>query len=309
MNIKLKGAIYGIIAAVSYGTNPLGALFLYEDGINADTVLFYRFLIAAILLGIIMIVQKQSFAVTKKELGILAGLGILFACSSLGLFISFKYIEAGIASTILFIYPVIVAVIMAVFFKEKVSGITVLSILLALGGVILLYGGGSGGVLNTRGVMLVLSASLTYALYIIFVNEAKLKLPDIKLTFYVLIFCILTVFVHSLLSDGSHLQLLTAPKMWFWIGMLALVPTVISLLFMVKAIHLIGSTPTSILGALEPLTAVVIGIAVFGEALTLKLVIGIILILTAVIVIIVGKVLNRYLDTAFKKYKSRKLQY
>ncbi len=292
MNAKMKGAVFGILAAVSYGTNPLGALFLYDEGINPDSVLFHRFFIAAILLGVIMILQKQSFKVTKKELFVLAGLGVLFAASSLGLFVSFKYIEAGVASTILFIYPVIVAVIMAVFFKEKVSPVTVLSIVLALGGVILLYGGNGSGSLNPWGVILVLSASLTYALYIIFVNKAELRIPDIKLTFYVLVFCTVTIFIHSLTSETSHLQPLTTLKMWFWAAMLALIPTVVSLLLMVKAIRLIGSTPTAIMGALEPLTAVVIGIAVFGEALTLQLIIGILLILAGVVLIVAGKSLK-----------------
>lgn len=289
MNAKLKGAAFGILAAVSYGTNPLGALFLYEDGINPDSVLFHRFLIAVILLGVIMVVQKQSFKVTKKELLVVGILGVLFAASSLGLFVSFKYIDAGIASTILFIYPVIVAVIMAVFFKEKISFVTVASILLALVGIVLLYGGGTGGNLNTWGVILVLSASLTYALYIIFVNKADLRILDLKLTFYVLVFCTMAVFVHSLVSENSHLQLLTTPKMWLWALMLALVPTVVSLLLMVKAIRLIGSTPTAIMGALEPLTAVVIGVAVFGEAMTTQLIVGILLILAGVVLIVAGK--------------------
>lgn len=292
MNIKLKGALFGILAAISYGTNPLGALFLFTDGINADTVLFYRFSIAAVLLGILMIIKKESFKINKRELGVVAGLGVLFGISSLGLFTSFQYMEAGVASTILFIYPVIVAVIMAVFFKEKVSSVTVVSILLALAGVALLYGGGSGGALNTWGVILVLIASLTYALYIIFVNKADLRISDTKLTFYVLIFCTLTLFLHSLTGESTRLQLLTTPEMWFWAFMLAVVPTIISLLLMVKAINLIGSTPTAIMGALEPLTAVVIGIAVFGESLTIQLVIGVVLILAGVLLIVAGKSLN-----------------
>ncbi|MBZ3936192.1 DMT family transporter [Methanimicrococcus blatticola] len=305
MNAKMKGAIFGILAAISYGTNPLGALFLYEEGINPDSVLFHRFLLAAILLGLIMVIQKQSFKVSKKELFVLAGLGVLFAASSLGLFMSFKYIEAGVASTILFIYPVIVAVIMAVFFKEKISLVTILSIVLALGGVVLLYGGNGGGSLNPLGVIFVLSASLTYALYIISVNKTDLHIPDLKLTFYVIVFCTVTIFIHSLTSESSHLQLLTTPKMWFWAGMLALIPTVVSLILMVKAIHLIGSTPTAIMGALEPLTAVVIGIAVFGEALTLQLIIGIILILAGVVLIVAGKSLKTdEIGSALKKYRS-----
>lgn len=93
MNIKLKGTIYGVIAAISYGTNPLGALFLYKEGINACSVLFYRFSIAAILLAGFMFLQNKSLHVTRKELSVLAGLGLLFGISALTLFTSFHYME------------------------------------------------------------------------------------------------------------------------------------------------------------------------------------------------------------------------
>ena len=236
-----------------------------------------------------MFIQNKSFRVTRKELGILAGLGILFAASSLTLFLSFHYMDAGIASTILFVYPVIVTVIMAIFFKEKTSLITVSSILLAIGGIGLLYKGNNGSVLNATGVSLVMLSSLSYALYIVAVNKSSLRMSSIKLTFYVLLFCTLTIMVQSFFDSNNHLQLLTTSSMWMFAIMLALVPTVISLVFMVIAVRQIGSTPTAIMGALEPLTAVVIGITIFNEIFTLRLAVGIMMILIAVILIIIGK--------------------
>ena len=292
MNTKLKGSICGIISAISYGTNPLGALFLYGAGINANSVLFYRFSLAAIVLGSLMLLQKKSFAVTAKELSILGLLGVLFGTSSLSLFNSFHYMAAGIASTILFVYPVMVAVIMAIFFKEKVSIVTILSILFALLGIGLLYKGDNGSTLSTIGVLLVMLSSLSYALYIIIVNKSSLKMSSIKLTFYVLLFCTLTIVLNSFIDHDQPIQLLTTPFTWMFAIMLALVPTVISLVLMVIAVHSIGSTPTAIMGALEPLTAVIIGVVVFGEAFTLQLALGILMILTAVMLIIAGKSLS-----------------
>lgn len=288
MNTKLKGTIYGIIAAVSYGTNPLGALLLYQEGINAHSVLFYRFSLAVALLALLMLVQKKSFAVNRKELAVLVSLGVLFAVSSLTFFTSFHYMDAGISATMLFVYPVMVAVIMAVFFKERLTAVTVLSIALSLTGIALLYKGG-GETLSTLGVALVMVSSLTYALYIVVVNRSFLLMSSVKLTFYVLLSCMVCIAAHSFLDSGTHLQLLTTPAMWLHALMLALVPTVISLVLMVMAVHAIGSTPTAILGALEPLTAVLIGISVFGERLTPRLAIGITLIVIAVLLIIAGK--------------------
>lgn len=137
MNNKTKGFIYGAIAAASYGMNPLFTLPLYGAGMSVDTVLFYRYLLAAIVLGILMKVQRQSFALQKKDILPLVIMGLLFSFSSLLLFMSYNYMDAGIASTILFVYPVMVAIIMGAFFKEKISAITIFSILLALSGIAL----------------------------------------------------------------------------------------------------------------------------------------------------------------------------
>lgn len=289
MNGKLKGVICGVVAAISYGTNPLGALFLYKEGVNASSVLFYRFSLAAIILGILMLVQKTSFKVTKKELGVLACLGLVFGISSLSLFTSFNYLDAGIASSLLFVYPVMVAVIMAIFFKEKISFATVVSICLALGGIALLYKNETGATLSTLGVVLVMISSLSYALYIIIVNKSTMLMSSVKLTFYVLLFCVSTIIIRSFFGEGNHIQLLTTPSMWGWALMLALIPTIVSLILMVIAVHHIGSTPTAIMGALEPLTAVMIGVLVFGEVLTTRVAIGILMILLGVIIIIASK--------------------
>ena len=141
MTNKTKGFIYGAIAAASYGMNPLFALPLYAAGMSVDTVLFYRYFFATIVLGILMKMQHQSFALHKADVLPLVIMGLLFSFSSLLLFMSYNYMDAGIASTILFVYPVMVAVIMGIFFKEKISAITVFSILLALSGIALLLSG------------------------------------------------------------------------------------------------------------------------------------------------------------------------
>ncbi len=290
MNPKLKGTICGIVAAISYGTNPLGAMNLYKDDISANTTIFYRFGLAALILAAMMIVQRKSFAVTRRELLILAVLGVLMGSSS-SLYFSFYFMDVGIASTLLFVYPVMVAVIMATLFKEKVTVSTVVSIALSLAGITLLYHGGNGATLSTTGVLLVMVSSLTYAVYIVIVNKSSLRLSSVKLTFYVLVFGVLTILGYTA-AMGQHIQLLTTPAQWGYAAMLALVPTVISLVLMVIAVHDIGSTPTAIMGALEPLTAVAIGVMCFGEDFTARLATGIVLILAAVILIIAGKSLS-----------------
>ena len=268
-NDRLKGFTYGALAAASYGLNPLFALPLYGAGMKVDSVLFYRYFFAIVMLGILMKVKKQSFALKKTDILPLAVMGLLFSFSSLFLFESYNYMDAGIASTILFVYPVMVAIIMAIFFHEKVSFITMFSIALAFTGISLLYEGGDGRTLNLLGVLFVILSSLTYAIYIVGVNRSSLKnLPTAKLTF---------------------LQPVPAPLLWVNVFSLALFPTIISLIAMTLSIHRIGSTPAAILGALEPVTALFCGVVVFGEQLTPRIMLGVLMILTAVTLIIAAK--------------------
>lgn len=285
---RALGMLCGIGAAVAYGTNLLGALKLYAVGMPTGCVLFYRFSLAFVLMGIVLWVRGENLFVTRRELAVVTLLGLLFSASSLTLYLSFHYIEAGVASTILFVYPVITAAIMAVFFKEKITWNTVVSILLAMVGVVLLYWTGSTGRLSTAGVVLVLISALTYAVYIVTVDRARLSLSAFKINFYVLFYCALSMVVYSLVS-GQPLMWPPTAESWFYVGWLALVPAILALVLMVYAAKYVGSTTTAVLGALEPLTAVVLGIVVFGESFSARLAVGIVFVLSAVVVIALGR--------------------
>ena len=287
--MRHKGIICGILAAVCYGTNPFGALPLYEEGVNTSSVLFYRFAMAVVMLGVMLVVERKTFRINKNELKVLGSLGILFAASCLTYYESFLLMDAGIASTILFVYPVMVAGIMALFFKEQITFSTVTAILLALGGIGLLYQGDGETSLSTMGIILVVLSALCYAVYIVVVNQSSIRMSSLKLTFYVLLICMFALVAYSFTSPELHLQLPPSPRAWFFACWLGLVPTILSLVLMTIAVHEVGATPTAIMGALEPLTAVAIGVLVFGEALTFQLVIGIVLILSAVLLIVLGK--------------------
>lgn len=282
-NKKFFGTICGILAAVFYGTNPLGALKLYEQGMNTNSVLFSRFSMAWIIISIILIIRKESLKVTKREFGTLTALGLLFTASSMTLYFSFHYIAAGVASTLLFTYPIMTAVIMGMFFKEKAGFKTIVAIILSLVGVLLLYWSDAGGALNTLGVILVLVSALTYAIYIIVVNRCPLAMSSFKINFYVVLYCAIGMAVFAWLT-GQPLRLPHNAVSWFYAGWLAVVPATLSLVLMVYASKYVGATPTAILGALEPLTAVIIGIFVFNEPFGIRLAIGIVLILSAVVI-------------------------
>lgn len=283
---KLKGYLNGIIASLSYGTNPLFALPLYKLGLGVNSVLFYRYFFAVLIYGFwLKFFKKVTFRVTLKEFACLFLMAILFALSSVTLFESFRYIPSGISCTILFVYPLIVAFLSCAFFGEKVPKIAFVSMTMIILGIFCLNSTQDAN-LNFKGVALVLLSTFVYALYIVFVKYLKpiKHIKYDKLSFYVM-FLGLSVFIWNL-KFCTQLQPIDDWRILSCTIALAIFPTIISLETINVAIRLIGSVITAMLGALEPLSALFFGVLVFGEVLNFKIVLGIFLILSGVILII-----------------------
>ena len=288
MTNRTKGYILAAFSAATYGMNPLFALPLYADGMGVDSVLFFRYLFAHPMVALYLRSQGRNFSLKRREIFPVIMVGLFFVLSSITLFRSYHYMDSGIASTILFVYPIMVALIMAFFFKEKIKLGTWLCIAMATAGIGLLYKAPSGATLSMVGVLLVLGSALAYTLYIVTINKTVLKhTPATKVTFYVILIGFL-IFAAMALCNG---ELHTPAKWYLWGDILAfaLLPTVISMLCATKAITYIGSTATAILGALEPVTAVFFGIAVFGETLTARSVAGLLLIIISVTAVVTRK--------------------
>lgn len=287
MNDKIKGYILGAVAAASYGMNPLFALPLYERGMTPDSVLFFRYLFAIPILGIMLRSRGRNFRITRKDILPLVIYGILFALSSVTLFRSYSYMDAGIASTILFVYPILVALIMFIVFREKISWQTIFCIAMAMVGIGLLFKSSDGATLSITGTLFVIGSALSYAIYIVGINHCRLKeMATLKVTFYVLLFGWIFITLSSLAAGG--IQLPASPFMWLCTFMLGLLPTAISLFCTTSAIKYIGATPAAILGALEPVTAVFFGVTIFGEVITAREYFGLVLVIVAVTMVVAG---------------------
>ncbi len=285
MTSAARGYAQAIVGSMCYGLNPFFALPLYSCGLDPTSVLFYRYVFAVVLVGLFAIFRRESLSATRKELFLVALMGVLFATSSLTLFYSFKFMDAGIASTILFTYPLFVALIAAIVFREKTSSRTWFSLLLATMGIVLLYKNGNGETLNVCGVSLVLLSALTYAIYMIGVSRSVLQaMPTLKLTFYSMLSGTL-IFVFAL-RGGIDLVPLNTPFVWACAFGLAFFPTFVSMAFINGSIHRIGPVSAAIIGALEPLTALAVSILVFNGRLTFVNCIGIVFILFAVLVVV-----------------------
>ena len=307
MNTKVKGYVLAAISAATYGMNPLFALPLYEGGMDLYSVLFFRYLFAIPILAVMLKLRRREFSIEKADIMPLIILGILFALSSITLFSSYHHMDAGIASTILFVYPIIVALIMFIFFKEKISSKTIACIAVALVGIALLCKSGEGAVVSTKGILFVLGSALSYSIYIVMVNKSRIKkMATIKVTLYVLAVGWI-IFALRALASG----VLTTPpaeKWWLWANIIALsvFPTVISLICTTEAIQYIGSTPTAILGVLEPVTAVFFGIVVFNEVMTTRIAIGLILVITSVTFVVAGGNIGKILLRLRKMFPAKR---
>lgn len=284
MTNRTKGFTLAAISAASYGVNPF-AVIMYNDGLSVDSVLFYRYAFASVLTAILMLVRHESFKITFKEFFLLLTLGLIFSFSSIALFISYKYIDISIASTLLFCYPAMVTLIMAIFFSEKINKTTIIALILVTIGIFLLNSNNNGTIENIFGVLIVILSSLAYAIYIVSVQKTCLnKMSSIKVGFYSILFGSLIYIVR--LNWCTELQIIETRQSAICAIILALFPTLISITALAKAIKYIGSTNAAILGALEPVTAVMLGIVIFDERPTIIETIGMITILSAVTIII-----------------------
>lgn len=310
MSRSIKGYFYGILAAASYGMNPLFALPLYSEGMSTSSVLCLRYALALSILAIMIAIRKQRFTLSvKDELVPIILLGLLMGFSSLGLFLSYRYMPAGIASTILFVYPLMVALLMATIFHQRITSLTKLCLAAAMAGILLLSVNGDWSDNSEYnyfiGISLVILSSLAYAIYIVGVNTEKIKkVPTLTLTFYVLLFGWVIFLAQILL--GVPFQVPSNHLMWINSVCLALIPTAFSLVFTTLAIQNIGSTPTAILGVFEPVTAIFFGIIVFGETLVATDVCGIILIMSAVTMVIMGDKVHLSLNRIKKLFPPKR---
>lgn len=284
--MKIKGYILAIISAVFYGMIPLFVLPLKAVHFPMDVTLFYRFLFSSIIILGYLLIKKESLKVRTSELGILLVLGILFSLSAEFLFAAYDYLTPGIASTILFVYPVIVALIMSFVFKEKITRNTILALLITLCGIVTLSIKDGSFAINFTGLFIALGSALSYALYMVTVNKARLNVSGFKLTFYSLLFSAMFYLAKSLIMGES--LAVHHPGVLAHIALFGLITSVISISALVYAIRLIGSTPTSIMGATEPVIAVGISVYLFHESLTPTLISGILLIIGGVILGIVA---------------------
>lgn len=284
------GFAAGVLAGVSYGLNPLFGKPLLEGGVPVLSMLFFRYAISVAILGVWMLFRHESFCVNARELRLLIVLGCLFASSSVFLFESYRFIPSGLATTFVYLYPVFVALIMVclhVYPKWQVW----VSIVATIVGVVLLSWPSAGAGIRWQGILLAAMSALSYAVYLVIVNRSKQirHISEHQLTFYALVVGA-TAFLAYLLVEGTPvLQGIDSPSQVLNLVGLAVFPTMMAMLTIAISTRMIGPTKTSVLGAFEPVTAILVGTLVFSEPLTPNIVAGIVICIAAVLFMIISE--------------------
>ena len=277
------GYTAGIVTGVTYGLNPLFAVPLMHNGATVEGILLMRYLVAVAFLGIFLLLKGESFRVTGRQLVILLLLGVLFACSSLFLFEAYNYIASGLATTLVFLYPVLVALIM-LFLGVKPSWQVWVAIGVTFTGVTVMTRGGGGGDAAFTGILFSVTSALVYALFIVIINRSVTirRLSNSLLTFYALATGAVMFLAKGLMSGAPLLAGLDTPVSWLNIAGLALFPTVISTATLALATRDIGAAKASVLGVFEPITAIAVGTLALGEILSANIIVGIVISVAAV---------------------------
>lgn len=286
MMSKVKGYIQGVVSSMTFGLIPLFSVPLLMSGMPSASVLVFRFGIASVVTLVLMLLRGVSFRAPRRLVIWYLGLGVLYFFSAILLLTGYRYMPTGVATVLHFSYPVFVAVIMALAFGERLSAASIVAIVMALCGVGLLSGVlSSHATISPVGIVIVLTSGLAYAVYIVVVNRSGIGGEEpLRLSFYVLSMAAVLCCTYSSMYEG-----VVPPEGatgWLNAVGLAVLATVVSNVMLVRAIANLGSTPTAVMGALEPMTAVIVGALVFGEVLRMQGIMGVVLVLSAVVILV-----------------------
>lgn len=281
---NLKGIVFAIVSSGTFGLIPLFSIPLMQGGMSEPSVLFYRFLFSTLMMLAICLIRKENLRISLKQIYSISMLGVLYAATALFLIYSYRYIPSGIATTIHFMYPIAVSFIMMMFFKEKRSVIILLAAALSVIGVVFMCWTG-GENIQLMGLLVAGATVVTYSFYIVGVNQSKVgRLSAEVLTFYIVL-AGTVVFLLFALFNGGVGTIPDTPSLGRLL-LLAFLCTVVSDFTLVLAIKMVGSTISSILGSMEPVVAVLVGVLYFSESFSVFSFIGIALIIISVIMVI-----------------------
>lgn len=280
------GLINGIVAGISFGLIPLFSIPVIADGMGNTSILVYRFLFGCIAMLAVLLFRRVDMRLSIGNVLRIALLSIFYIGTAIATLECYKYLSSGIATALVFTDPIWCALIGIMFLHEAFSKRITSAVVIATIGVMMLTGVFSEDIrFSVLGVTWGLLSGLSYALYLIFIPRLRIgKIPSLKLTFYVFFIGMLLLALYNIMFYGG-IQIPHSNMSWFNLVLLGLIPTALSNICVTMSLKQIDSTIVAILGALEPVTAMIIGIVVLGDPFSVMTICGAVLILVAVAIL------------------------
>lgn len=288
MSEKIKDKInylYVLGAGVSWGIISLFLKPLLNGGFTQIQTVAVRCLIAAAVLGVIMLVSdRKAFKIAIKDLWCFFGTGIVsMMFFSISYFYSMTYNGVCIAVILLYTSPVFVMLFSRILFKEKITVLKITAIILTVIGCAFASGAGSAQSLTPLGFVLGICSGLGYALYSIFSRYALNRgYKSITISFYTFLICGVSCLPFANVIELSGL--FNNGKSIFCALGIGIVCCVLPYMLYTKGLEKVENSKASVIVAVEPVVASVIGIAVYHENLTALKILGIVFVLSAVVI-------------------------
>ncbi len=296
MKKESRGIVNGIVSGISFGLIPLFSIPVIAAGMDNVSILVYRFLFGSAAMLLLLMSRRTNMKISMSELWRITLLSFFYIGTAISTLECYHYLSSGIATALVYTDPIWCAIIGLIFLSEKFSWKLTSSILLASIGVMMMTGVFSeDGTFSLVGLICGLASGVFYALYLILVPRLKVKsIPSLKLTFYIFFTGMILLAVYGWCLNGK-VEAISDSSCWINLILLGLVPTALSNICVTASLKLIDSTIVAILGAFEPLTAMVVGIALLGDPYSIISMTGAALILFAVALLTVfPKLLKKY---------------
>jgi len=281
---KTKGILFIILSAISFGIMPILAKLSYRGGANTYTTLFLRFFFAAIMLLYYLRSKGISLKLARKQLFLVIIIGVFgFTLSSISLFMSYNYISIGMATMIVYTYPAIVTLLSYLFYKEKIYPRKIVSLTISTIGIFVLIDRGSVS-FNLIGIILAGIAAVMYSLYVLGASHKEFRvINSYVLTFYISCASAVMMFMAAITTGNFNMHISFYALVA--ILLLALISTVVALMAFLEGVRIIGPSKASILSTIEPIVALTLGIIILGEPISVRIIIGSIMIVTSVVIL------------------------
>ena len=260
MNRRLAGIILIFVSAAGFGTLGILGRYAYAAGMNTFTMMFVRFCLSALVLAVLLAVRRETVP-RGPVLFQLVGMGAIgYVGQAFAYLTALRYASAGLVALLLYLYPLFVTVLSALFLHERVRGPKVLALGLALLGTALTVGPEGGQML---GILLAMASAAIYSVYILVGTQVMKQVSALQSS--TVIFASAGV-VSGLLMAVNGPQFPTAASGWIAMVLMIVLATVVPVVTFLAGLERIGPTNASMLSTLEPVVTVLLALWLLGEA-------------------------------------------